>query len=405
MTSPQHKSPNPFIPATILELTRSFYRETTGHQCHYCMCNFGSKQDLNNHMKKDHHYYWGLNRQAEHCILPSEKSDVFNNGFQHSPDTKPLGGFTTGSVLNWLLDPDFSEFGHSFKESGRYTVDGWYFPGQGGTPYATCGTLHYKGCLNPAHAGQAAARKIIDNCARSTCPICHDQWLIRTAKKIEHRIEAYAAELSAELGRGYQRRAHPIHVTANPPPELWNAFKDIKNFNKLRKNAQKYVVEAGFTGGTVIYHQKRERCGDCGGKILFKEKKCADCGAYNIVWYFSPHFHFIGFGYINVTKDSFKGHGWVIVNHGIRNTVYGTAFYQLTHCSIHEGKHTLVWFGALHYSKYRLETESICEADIASNECPLCGNKLRLLRYYGNKPPPIGEGVNIIDSAGWEYRN
>jgi len=298
-----------------------------------------------------------------------------------------------------VFDPDFSEYGHSFKEAGRYTIDGWYFPGQGGTPYPTCGTIHYKGCLNPAHIGQAGVRKIKDNCGRSTCPICSDQWLMRTTKKIEHRIEAYIDELRSQGAR----HKRPIHVTVNPAPSDWILFKDDKNFNKLRKKAQILATKAGFKGGCVIYHQKRERCGDCGGKILFKQKKCADCGAYHIVWYFSPHFHFMGFGYITGTKNLYAKHGWVIKNHGIRSDVGATAYYQLSHCSIHVGKHTVVWFGCLHYSKYHLTPPDMSSEDIAQHECPICGNKLRLMQYYGNRPPPVGEGPEVIDSTGWKY--
>lgn len=380
-----------------------------GHfECPYCPdrfpIRFGSLADYTDHLKRVHQpEWWWLKhtkiRENHAVILPSEKSEVLKNTLFGQDLQKPLGGFGLNHTLNWVFDPDFSQHGHSFKEAGRYTLDGWYFPGQGGTPYATCGTIHYKGCLNPAHGGQAGARKIQDNCHRATCPICSDQWLMSTTKKIEHRIEAYVDVLRA---RG-ARHKRPIHVTVNPPPKLWDAFKNIENFNKLRRKAQLLARKAGFKGGVIIYHQKRERCGDCGGKILFKQKKCAECGAYHIVWYFSPHFHLLGFGFITGTASLFDKFGWVIKNHGIRSDVGATAYYQLSHCSIHAGKHTLVWFGDLHYSKFMLLPPELSESDIAENECPICGHKLRLMYYYGSKPPPIGDGVTVIDSTGWVY--
>lgn len=310
-------------------------------------------------------------------ILPIAKSDVFES-FLTSPYSQY--GFKFDTVLHW---------GHS----------NWYFPKHGLTRYSTCGEFTHKGCLNPSHEGQAYIRPIKHNCKRAGCPVCGDTWIIETTKKIAHRINEAEGIL---IKRGY-RRHRAIHVTVNPGPEVWEEFKDIDSYNKLRLRAQKLAKRAGFWGGSLIFHPYRERCADCGGQILFKQRKCTDCGSDDIAWYWSPHFHLFGFGWITGTKHIAETTGWLVKNHGIRSSIDATAYYQLTHCGIHEGKHTVSWFGLLHYSKMHIPPP---ETEVeGATECPICGNRLRLVRYTGTKPPPINEEGEIIDSTGWSYRH
>ncbi|GAI77906.1 unnamed protein product, partial [marine sediment metagenome] len=135
-----------------------------------------------------------------------------------------------------------------------------------------------------------------------------------------------------------------------------------------------------------------------------KKNKCTDCAGTDIVWYWSPHFHLFGFGWITNTKKISEKYGWVIKNHGVRDSIGGTAFYQLTHCGIHNGKQAVTWFGILHYSKMKIDPPPKTDAEFESRECRLCGDRLRLVRYHGSKPPPLEES-NIIDSTGWAYVN
>lgn len=302
------------------------------------------------------------------------------------------------SEFSSFLTEPYSPYGFKFDTVQLWGVEGWYFPKHASEAYPTCGEYTYKGCLSPSHEGQAYIRPIKHNCGRAGCPVCGDTWILETTKKIAHRIN----EAEKVLVQWGWRRHRPIHVTVNPSPEHWEEYKSPKNFNKLRRNAQAIAKRAGFRGGSMIFHPYRERCAECGGEILFKQRRCKECGSEDIAWYWSPHFHLFGFGWITGTKHIAETSGYVVKNHGVRSSIDATAYYQLTHCGIREGKQALVWFGILHYSKMHLPPYQA--EDIGASECPICGAKLRLVRYEGTTPPPLAEEGEVTGSTGWRYR-
>lgn len=314
---------------------------------------------------------------------------------------KPLGNLPiakSDSFETPFLFAQYSPYGFKFDTVQLYGESGWYFPKHASESYTTCGEYTYQGCLSPTHQGQAFVRAIHYNCGRAGCPVCGGTWILETAKKMVDRIEKASKVLKHNYG---WRRTSPIHVTVSPPQSEWAQYTNIKNYNKLRQKAQKAAKMAGFTGGSIIFHPYRERCAKCGGEILFKQQKCKECGCEDIVWYWAPHWHLFGFGWIR-GKIAYNATGYLVKNHGIRSDLGATAYYQLTHCGIREGKHALTWFGILHYSKLSLPPyESEC---VGATECPICGNKLRMLRYHGTKPPPLNETGEWVGSTGWEYR-
>lgn len=351
-----------------------------------------------------------LDRKA-HLVLTLDKSPRSANPFIPPPHMRGSLAYITGQVISpnptgilsieKSVHSEHSLYGYSWEDLG-HAVDngGWFFHGQGLEAYLSCGELIFTGCISPAHEGKAYVEAHKGNCGRAQCPVCHEGWLIDTTKKTEHRI----TEAEKILVKWGWRRHKPIHVTVNPEPSLWEQYLDVAKFNKLRRKAQAIAKKAGFSGGSIIYHPERSRCGDCGGKLVGKafDKHCKACGSKNIVWYFSPHWHLFGFGWITGTKAISEVTGYVVKNHGIRSSIGATIYYQLSHCGIREGKQTLVWFGILHYSK--LKIDPYVPEPVGSMVCPICGDKLRLVRYEGTTPPPIAEGGDIVTSTGWIYR-
>jgi len=118
------------------------------------------------------------------------------------------------------------------------------------------------------------------------------------------------------------------------------------------------------------------------------------------LWYYSPHFHVIGFGWIENTVENYQKNGWVVKNKGFRDSTFATFYYQLSHAGIKKQNHTLVWFGNLSYSKLKVEKE-----EIERNICSYCHAKLREVEPYGLfycKPPDI-EIELLVDLIGWRY--
>ena len=249
----------------------------------------------------------------------------------------------------------------------------WALPGHG-EAYADCGSWRTKGCLNVEEHGQEGIlenmvglvfiRRYRRTCMRAECPTCYESWAGKEAGKIERRL------------RFAPKKSRPIHLVVSPSVE------DVCRLSFVELRHKAYVVskKSGFLGGSCIFHAFRERD---------STKK----------WYFSPHFHMIGYGWIVRTKEGYERHGWVVKNAGLRKTVSGTALYQLSHAGVHGSHHTITWFGNLAYNKMRAPPLEEVE-----ERCPICGQRLRPLWYFGSEELPMVEGDYWVDPGGWVYK-
>jgi len=233
-----------------------------------------------------------------------------------------------------------------------------------------CGLWQTKGCLNEKEHKRLGFGNTIfvkqyqRSCFRAVCKICYRKWIGRQSNKATRRIEHFE-ELSSKSAK---------HIIVSPPS--WLHEKDVK---ELRKEVYRILKDIGCIGGTSIFHPFR----------FNKETR---------LWYYSPHFHVIGFGWIvgvNVS-DVYKKKGWIVKNKGFRDSVFQTFYYQLSHCGIKKHFHSLIWFGDLSYSKLRLEKEP------DSSLCPACNQKIMPIYYdgihSGIPPDEIFEGfVNSFD--------
>jgi len=252
-----------------------------------------------------------------------------------------------------------------------YTIqqDGWHLPGTKDAR-EDCGKWFTKGCLNvSAHNGTEYPGKVYiksfqKSCYRGGCEVCYKKWMARDSNKATRRIEVYEKK-STESAK---------HIIVSPPS--WIYHKPVR---ELRKEAYKVLKKVGAIGGALIYHPFR----------YDKDFRR---------WYFSPHFHIVGFGWISNTAEIYHKDGWIVKNKGLRDSTFATFYYQLSHAGIKRGYHTVTWFGDLSYSKLKVEE------DPNPDECPLCRAKLRLVFHYGLfgwVPPPEVEGEFYVDPEGW----
>ena len=256
-------------------------------------------------------------------------------------------------------------------------VDGWGLPGHGESK-SDCGTFFTMGCLEVGNhvqsrvdgvdvAGKIYLKHKKVSCGRSTCPICYESWASREAHRIDYRISQF------------KTRMKPIHVTVSPSRCDW-----ALSVGQMRKKAYVLARKVGFFGGSCIFHPFRQ------------DDETKD-------WYFSPHFHLIGFGWIKNVGENYRASGWVVKNVGVRDSVQATAFYQLSHCGVYYGKarkHSVTWFGRLSYNKLRVVPEKL------ENEvCPLCGGELRKVVWVGVGACPLldEQSEHFLDPGGWIY--
>ncbi len=239
-----------------------------------------------------------------------------------------------------------------------------------------CGQFMTEGCdnVNSHPKGMLFARNRRLSCKKSECPKCWDIWLIREASRITERIDKYRLLAQRE---GW-RNTKPIHVIVSPPK-----WKQNITFTELKKEMRKMAKRAGVFGGCVMFHAYR----------LTKDGKN---------WYYSPHFHIIGYGWVKNTKKISSDEGWVIKNKGVRDSsgsVYNTVGYLLSHTAIADGVSSVTWFGDLGYrAKYSFELKPDI-IDCNNDTCPFCNQYLVLFELVSmDRPPPDKEWSGLIET-------
>jgi len=262
-------------------------------------------------------------------------------------------------------------FDQMHESQNWYTIqqDEWHLPGIE-EQREDCGKWLTKGCLNVrAHAksefpGKVFIKTFQKSCYRAACEKCFKKWMARDSNKATRRIEKYE-KVSGEPAK---------HIIVSVP-----SWKHYLPANLLRKEAYRILKKVKCIGGTLIFHPFRYR----------KEIK---------QWYYSPHFHCIGFGWIVNTEELYNEAGWIVKNKGVRESTFATFYYLLSHAGVKKGYHTLTWFGNLSYSKLKVEKEP--NPDV----CPLCQGKLGPVFHYGlfgGIPPPETEIEMYLDPEEW----
>ena len=231
-----------------------------------------------------------------------------------------------------------------------------------------CKDYFWKGCLNSNlhegitlegtnFSGQVYIELHKNSCHRQVCPICWEDWAGREVDRASQRIEAYV------LKNYSGSRNKPIHVMVS----VCKADYGL-SFQDMRRKVYKILKQVKCIGGMCVYHPKRF---NKRGK-WYKEEYPLNA------WYYSPHFHIVGYGWVFVTRQIYNFYGYFVKNIGIRKTVKGTIWYELSHCAaIPEGGHAITWFGNLSYNNLKVKYVK------KENVCPICGATLHKVLYCG----------------------
>ena len=258
-------------------------------------------------------------------------------------------------------EPKKSEIFEQMHESQNwFTINhhGWHLPATL-EKHDWCGLWAYRGCLNvQGHINtdcdsKAFIKTYQRSCYRADCEICYKKWLARESNKATRRIEKYEK----------QSKKHCKHIVLSVPKWLYG--KDKKELSKVARSILKAV---NCEGVAMIFHPFRYR----------KDIK---------QWYYSPHFHCIGFGWIENVVETYQKEGWIIKNKGQRESTFATFYYILSHAGIKKRNHALVWCGSISYVKLKLD-----ESDIETRKCPYCNEELNEVYFvgkFGHKPPDI----------------
>ena len=249
------------------------------------------------------------------------------------------------------------------RNQATIEYDGWHLPGQE-PKKSDCGLWSYMGCLNKAqHPNKEIFLKPFQkSCFRADCEKCCFKWLGRSASKATKRMELYEKQ-SKKIAK---------HVIISVPH--WDYYKPKK---EIAKKIHGLLKQVKADSGLIIFH-------------AFRYDKNADS------WYYSPHFHCLTFGWIENTKELYEKSGYIVKNLGKRDTIFGTIYYQLSHCAIKKKNHALTYFGECSYSKLKID-----EANEESKKCPYCKELLEILDYRSDcevKPDPLIMNLEYLSS-------
>jgi hypothetical protein len=242
------------------------------------------------------------------------------------------------------------------------------------------------------HKGKVFIRKRFHSCDKPTCPVCFmSGWAVREARNIEDRI----SKASSKFGLAE-------HMVASVPQTDYSL-----PFEKLKRKILKVLKSRYVLGGVHIFHAFRY------ANPEEARKKHVPVG-----WYWSPHFHILGFvdgGYSKCrkcenmmvngqvkyplkclgckgfegqtrrmwNKEGGKNKGYIVLVMGKRKSVFGTAWYQLNHASIvshNERAHVATWFGTCSKRKLKLAKGDRLERAT----CPICNYPLERVNYAGD---------------------
>lgn len=265
----------------------------------------------------------------------------------------------------------------------------WEVVGNGKQTNDRCGVfLNYMGCLHVEghckvtldgvnHAGKVYVKKGFHYCDKPTCPVCFRRgWAVREAGNIESRLR-----------EGEKRFGLIEHVVVSVPRKDYGL-----SFEAMRSDAVDAMKARGVLGGVMIFHAFRYHCRD----ETFVGERAG--------WFLSPHFHVLGFvdggygrcrncskstceclrcgGFEGLTRRCFNKDGYIVKVLAKRESVFGTAWYQLNHASVKRGVnrfHVATWFGTCSYRRLKLKKGD----RIRRGVCPICGEELERVRFVG----------------------
>jgi hypothetical protein len=190
------------------------------------------------------------------------------------------------------------------------------------------------------------------------------------------------------------------HLIASVPKSEYLMFNEgYDGYLKGRARVQKILSGRGCIGGGLMFHGFR-----------FANRKESRMKGVPFGWYWSPHWHVVGFlvdgysmcrecvhncdadrGFCRDCRKGFEGRsrraydsdGWIVKVAEERKTILGTFFYQIEHSTIIPSKerfHSLTWFGVAGIRALKLDKSEFKENP---ELCPICGSECVPLRYMG----------------------
>lgn len=240
--------------------------------------------------------------------------------------------------------------------------------------YDSCGVVKFKYVCQDCGSTHLAKH----HCDRAECPVCYGNWATRRARVAAEKLEAGFKQMYP--------RFRPRHIVVSFPSSTW-----YKPYNELLRMALELIhrFARGSYGGTYIGHPWRFV--DSAGRTLQWKHCSLNREAVEPISegfaVYSPHVHFIMFGWMVPSDEIYQQTGITIKTIAQLPTekdVFGCVRYQLTHCGISKQHHSIRWFGNMSYNNFVKVSES---KETIYPRCQLCDGELWMFTLEGE---PLG---------------
>ena len=254
-------------------------------------------------------------------------------------------------------------------------------------------------------------------CNRLGCEVCNLAVAKKKAKKVAER---YLGVVKVMRDQGIEP-GDPKHISwsLDPRKVTCKSLEEGDGIKKLTKQLLSVLrssAKDGWYGGTLIFHGERKKHldddTDCTFPVHWEKGKKITCPCEHH-WMWSPHYHYVGFGYFEPSPQLLKRTGWLYhiipEEHGKDRDVEATLGYELTHVGLfvdHELKsqgQAIKWIGALSNSK---AGRRIIESKLEASICEKCGEPINRYGHdpkscdqvdWGSSRGPVQKKVEIIE--------
>lgn len=238
------------------------------------------------------------------------------------------------------------------------------FPGRGKPTKETCGKFFKAYSCNC----KSILKTKFHSCYKLDCPICYQKGINRSAERISYRFIKILQYTHLPMRH--------ISFDTNEPINNYN------DYVKLRKKINR-IVKQNDLHGLLIFHAWRFPK----KRIMTNWKTQPDRQKVKIrkgAGVESPHFHFIGAGYLPEQKIFIEKYGFHYSNITERNKKIGKPYklrtrkafkrlvaYLLSHAGLINGKSTTTWLNQFSYNRL-IKYQEINDVD--NLECSNCGS-------------------------------
>ncbi|MFX1383124.1 MAG: hypothetical protein ACFFBP_11840 [Promethearchaeota archaeon] len=226
----------------------------------------------------------------------------------------------------------------------------------------------YRGVMTCENHKIDSLKLMFNHCNKLDCETC----FIHASSDRARLLNEQLLEFQREARKHGIKTGNVMHVVFSPKKSL--ALQNMREYSEFLEFRKEEIFpmlkDSGLFAGIIFTQLWSYKCQRCG-----KEEDTCSCQEQALERKLNPHFHVLGFGYLEDTETFREKHkDWIYVNLDRRKDAYHSIFYILTNVALWRktsGKLKPAYqsFGYLRASKFVLSDIKIT---FFSDKCPIC---------------------------------